>query len=295
MATLLHAQADLGLGNLEYSHHSAPAPHIYLPQLLPPHLYEQISFPSIPIRAKGRSGRDLFVGESGHTEAINSVGFRELYGLFTSARFVAWVLSVFEKDMIRNHCRAVAKHCKLVPFLETREALNSAPEVLDDNADPNEVFTRFDFTIAGQTYTRYVHLDSPRRIVGGVLFFSDAERDKIDGGEFTLYRDLLFRDDRYPHWPYAAKRFPVKGNTGVLFLNCNRGFHGPSEIRSIEGARRWVYFSISSRNRVWETRSQNRVRVFTTRATGKVCRVLGLEPHIAHQPQSKLDANAHED
>lgn len=295
MATLLHTQPDPGIGNLEYSYHSNPAPHIYLPQLLPPHIYEQISFPSIPIRARGRSGRDLFVGESGHTEAINSAGFKELYGLFTSARFVTWVLSVFEKDMIRNHCRASAKNAKLIPFLETREALAKAPEVLDENADPSEVFTRFDFTIAGQTYTQYVHLDSPRRIVGGVLFFSDAERDKIDGGEFTLYRDLLFRDDRCPHWPYAAKKFPVKANTGVLFLNCNKAFHGPSQIRSIEGARRWVYFSISSRNRAWETRSQNPVRSFTTRATGKVFRVLGFESRFSHEPQSKLDANRHED
>ena len=295
MATLLHTQPDAAVGNLEYSYHSTPSPHIYLPQLLPPHLYEQISFPFIPIRAKGRSGRDLFVGESGHAEAVNSAGFKELYGLFTSARFVAWVLSVFEKDMIRNHCRAAANNCKLVPFLETREALNTAPEVLDENADPNEVFTRFDFTIGGQTYTRYAHLDSPRRIVGGVLFFSDAEKDKIDGGEFTLYRDLLFRDDRYPHWPYPVKKFPVKGNTGVLFLNCNKAFHGPSEIRSIEGSRRWVYFSISSHNRVWEKRPLNPVRTFTTRATGKVFRVLGFASHVSQEPQSKRDANVHED
>lgn len=295
MSTLLHVQPEVGIGNLEFSYHSDPAPHIFLPQLLPPHVYEQMTFPSIPIRARGRSGRDLFVGESGHAEAINSIGFRDLYGLFTSPRFVAWVLSVFEQDMIRYHCRASARDCRLIPFLETREALNSAPESLDDNADPNELFTRFDFTIGGQTYTQYVHLDSPRRIVGGVLFFSDAEKDKINGGEFTLYRDLLFRDDRYPHWPSVAKRFPVKANTGVLFLNCNRAFHGPSEIRSIEGSRRWVYFSISSRNRVWEDRSHNSVRTFTKRAAGRVCRVLGLTPRIAHNPQSKLDANAHED
>ena len=114
MATLLHTQPDAAVGNLEYSYHSTPSPHIYLPQLLPPHLYEQISFPFIPIRAKGRSGRDLFVGESGHAEAVNSAGFKELYGLFTSARFVAWVLSVFEKDMIRNHCRAAANNCHLL-------------------------------------------------------------------------------------------------------------------------------------------------------------------------------------
>src|SRR5205823_13517046 len=156
---------------LEYSYHPYPTPHISLPQLLPPDIYERVTFPKIAVRGKGRSERDLFVGEPGFNEAVNSVGFNELHALFTSAAFVSWVLSIFERDLIRHHCRARAKDAKLVPYLETRETLDAAPDVLDENADPSEVFNRFDFTIGGENYTQYVHLDSPRRIVGGVLFF----------------------------------------------------------------------------------------------------------------------------
>src|SRR5207253_7687498 len=112
---------------------------------------------------------------------------------------------------------------------------------------------------------------------------------------FILYRDLLFRDDRIAHWPYAWKKIPVKGNTGVLFLNGNRGFHGPSEIRSIQGTRRWIYYSISSRNRVWDPHKQNIVQNVAIRATGKLLHLLGLDPGIATEPRSKLEANLYED
>jgi hypothetical protein len=272
---------------LAYSYSSYPTPHIYLPQLLPPDLYARISFPNIKVRAKGRSGRDLFVGEPGWSEAIASDGFRELYSQLTSPEFVSFVLSVFEQDMKLHRSRVDAKRARLVPILETREMLDAAPEVLDETADANELFNRFDFTVAGGDYTAYVHLDSPRRLVGGVLFFSDAEQEGLQGGEFTLYRDLLFGDDRNCHWPLPVKKFPVKGNTGVLFLNSNRGFHGPSEITQIHGVRRWIYYSISSRNRVWEEQRPPRHLRVIYRALGR----LGIRPGPGINPKSKLDAN----
>ncbi len=276
---------------LPYSYHRQPNPHILLPRLLPPEVYEKITFPEIPVRERGRSGRDLFMGEPGFAEAVNSTGFRELYGLLSSAEFLAWVLSIFAPDLDRLRCRARASGVKLVPYLETREELDLFPDVLDEHADPNLVFTRFDFAVGGLDYTEYVHLDSVRRIVGGVLFFSDAEADQIDGGEFTLYRDLLFRDDRRPHWPYPWKKIPVRGNTGVLFLNSNRGFHGPRKMRSLHGPRRWIYYSISSHNRVWEAHQQNLARSLATRATGRLLRVIGFDPRVAKEPRSKLEAN----
>jgi hypothetical protein len=275
---------------IPYSYFSDPTPHLYLEQLLPPDLYRQVKFPDIPTRAMGRSGRDLFVGEPGWEEAVASPGLKELHALFTSSDFVDWVLSLFAADLQRLHCRACAEDARLSPVLETREALDAAPDSLDEGADPNEVFNRFDFSMAESNYTPYVHLDSPRRIVGGLLFLSDAERDHIDGGEFVLYRDRLFLDDRVIRWPVAAKKIPVKENTGVLFLNSNRGFHGPNAFHT--GTRRWVYYSISSRDRVWAPQHANMARRTMTKAVGRVCRRLRIAPTIGQEPASKLAANA---
>jgi len=200
---------------LDYTYNESPAPHIYFPQLLSPELYEKSRFPTnIPVRAAGRSGRDLFMGEPGYDDAVQSDGLRELFQLFTSAEFVLRVLGIFEKALIQHRCRVSAKKAKLIDFLETREALNEWPEGLPGNYDVNDVFNRFDFSIGDRNYSEYVHLDSPRRIVGGLLFFSDARTEGMNGGEFTLYRDLLFNNDRVPHWPVATKRFPVRDNTG---------------------------------------------------------------------------------
>lgn len=273
---------------LDYIYDNRPTPHIYLPQLLPPDLYQKVKFPSdIPVRAAGRSGRDLFMGEPGFAEAANSIGFRDLYALVCSDQFVRWVLSIFEDDLVRQRCRVSAKEAKLVDFLETREILDEWPDGLPGEFDVNELFNRFDFTIGGDGYTEYVHLDSPRRIVGGVLFFCDAKEECLEGGEFTLYRDLLFANDRTPHWPVPVKKFPVKGNTGVLFLNGNTGFHGPQTIRSIRGSRKWIYYSISSRVPVWVWGKPK----LTSRVVFGIARRLGLNLSKPINPRSKLEAN----
>jgi hypothetical protein len=245
---------------LEDIYNSSRCRHLYLPQLLAPEVYERLApFPDIKSRGMGRSGRDLFMGEPGYDEVVHREGYSDLYNLFTSSEFVSWVLSKFADDMRRYECTFDAEDAKLIdpPFLETREALDRAPNVLDEDAPPNELFNRFDFTIAGGDYTPYVHLDSPRRVVGGLLFFSDAEEEEMEGGEFTLYRDLLFANDRVAHLPIPIKKFPVRKNSGVLFLNCNAGFHGPNPIRSLKGTRRWVYCSISSRNLAWSWNRPN--------------------------------------
>jgi hypothetical protein len=252
-------------------------------------LYQQGAFPEISVRSKGRSGQDLFVGEPGFDEAVKSVGFKELFELFTSEDFVKWTLSIFEEDLLRLHCSVTAQDARLVPYLETRDALDAAPDVLDLSADPNEVFTRFDFSVAGPRYTTYAHLDSPRRVIGGLLFFSDGKRDEIDGGDFVLYGDRLFLGDRVGRWLYRAKVIPLRGNTGVLFLNSNRGFHGPSQVRS--GTRKWIYYSISSRNLAWRPDETGVIRSSAIKAAGRVLHKVGIAKHVPIDPKSKLDAN----
>jgi hypothetical protein len=50
----------------------------------------------------------------------------------------------------------------------------------------------------------------------------------------------------------VEKTFTFRHNQGVLFLNSNKGFHGPLPIRQIAGLRKWIYYSISSRRNVWK-------------------------------------------
>ena len=279
---------------LKYIYSEKPTPHIYFPELLPPELYAKARFPmDLPVRRDGRTGRDLFMGEPGFAEVVQSDGFRELYQQFTSPEFVLWILGIFEKALLKHHCRVDPKQARLIDFLETREQLATLRDGRPEGpVDVNELFNRFDFSVGGGDYTEYVHLDSIRRIVGGLLFFSDAKKEGMDGGEFKLYRDLLFNNDRDAHWPITAKSFPVKENTGVIFLNCNTGFHGPAAIRAISGSRRWIYYSISSRLPVWERGRGPLVSRALLSIVSKMHQEWRLTKPI--EPESKVEANRHE-
>src|SRR5436190_24102231 len=79
-------------------------------------------------------------------------------------------------------------------------------------------------------YRQFVHLDWPRRVVGGILFFSDAREEGLEGGELALYRDRALRNDRWCHEPELTAQFPPAKNSGVIFLNSNGAFHGPRAI-----------------------------------------------------------------
>lgn len=235
---------------LEHEYFSEPTPHIFFPQLLPPKVYAQLRFPDLAPAAKGRIGRDLYRGEPGFDELMANPGWKELHDLFTSEAFVLWTVSLFAKDMERLACKVDPAKARYEPFVEPRETVSEVEESIDER-DPNTLFTRFDVQAADGNYTPYVHLDHIRRMTGGLLFCSDREEEGLEGGEFALYRDKFFADDRRCLWPELVKTFPVRHNTGVLFMNSNKGFHGPRRTRALRGLRKWVYYSISSHQAIW--------------------------------------------
>ena len=230
-------------------YHGQPSPHLFVPELVEPELYRQISFPDLPKRPMGRIGRDLYPGEPGWAALMQSPGWAALAGRFMSEGFVKQIVGLFADDIRREGCAIDPDAVRLVPYQETRA--ETEQPVLSDSFDPNALFVRFDLQAADATYSKPVHCDWPRRIVGGVLFLCSAAEEGLEGGEFALFRDAAFRNDRICRRPELAKSFTPQHNQGVLFLNCNRGFHGPLPLRRIAGLRKWIYYSISSRRNVW--------------------------------------------
>jgi hypothetical protein len=238
---------------MRYEYFQDPSPHLSISEVVPSDLYRVSSFPAIPKSSGGRVGRDLLVDDPGFHDLVMKPGWREIYQQFQSESLFAELVSLFQDDMIRFNCQINAKQVRLEHFCEPRSYIGSRDYDIDDT-DPHSLFVRFDLQAADGTYRPYVHLDHPRRLISGLLFFCDASEEGLVGGEFALFRDLEFSDDRICHVPQIAKKFPIKHNTGVLFLNCNTGFHGPCPILTIVGLRRWVYFSISSHRSIWPVR-----------------------------------------
>src|SRR5262249_29866393 len=89
----------LGTQIVDVTYFSAPSPHVFIPQLLEPELYRRIKFPDLPERPLGRIGRDLYCGEPGWAELMQTPGWAEFSGMFMSEGFMKQVIKVFANDI----------------------------------------------------------------------------------------------------------------------------------------------------------------------------------------------------
>ena len=227
---------------------SAPQPYLVVDEIVPSDVYASLVFPDDRIADGDAWG--VTPTDPDYADVLRDAGWRAIHDELRSEAFVAGVLNAFAADMERERCLVAAHLARLVSFEESRE--EKAMASLDADADPNEIFTRVDFqSKKAGGYRDFVHLDWPRRITGGILFFSDADEEGLEGGELAFYRDRDFRNDRWCHDPELVAQFRPRANSGVIFLNSNSAFHGPRAITRLRGRRRWLYYAISSRRDVW--------------------------------------------
>lgn len=239
----------MGTRPMQMNYYSAPTPHIVVSQLLPAETYEKLYFPYLPEEPGGRTGRDLFRGEPGWTEVMTCSGWAELGAIMLGEHFVKTVIGLFADDIRSRGALIDPDLVYFDPYIEPRSELKKP--VLDETYDPNALFVRFDFQAMTSTHWTFVHTDWSRRVIGGVFFMTSAADEGMEGGEFGLFSDEQFCNDRKCHAPKLEKAFPYEHNKGVLVLNCNGGFHGPLPIRRLSGTRKWIYYAISSRRNVW--------------------------------------------
>ena len=239
-----------GRGLLRIDYLRSPTPHAFIPQLVAPECYAQIRFPDIPPRPMGRIGRDIYFGEPEWAEIMKQPGWAELSTTFMSEGFMQRLIGLFADDVRASGCGIDPDKVHLVQRAESRAETET--RLLSESDDPNALFIRFDLQAIDATYGKGVHCDHLRRVIGGVLFMTSAEDEALEGGEFALYSDLALNNDRICHQPKLEKTFPFRHNQGVVFLNSNTGFHGPTPIRRMSGMRKWIYYSISSRRNVWK-------------------------------------------
>ena len=232
----------------------SPTPHAVIQPLVAPEIYAQIRFPDIPPRPMGRIGRDIYFGEPEWAEVMMRPGWGALSATFVSEDFMRRLIGLFADDIRTHGCGIDPDRVYLAQRAENRDETQS--QLVSESDDPNALFIRFDLQAIDATYDKGVHCDHLRRVIGGVLFLTSAEDEALEGGEFALYSDLAFKNDRQCHQPRVEKTFPFRHNQGVVFLNSNTGFHGPTPIRRMSGMRKWIYYSISSRRNIWKTAPQ---------------------------------------
>lgn len=239
---------------MKISYLTEPHPHLLLEELMPPDVYAATPFPD-DLVADDEWG--ITSSDEEYRRVLADPAWRALHDELRGEQFVGDVLAAFGAEMRAAGCLTDPDRARLTDFVETRE--QKGMRVLATDGDANEVFTRLDFQSKAEGgYREFVHLDWARRIVGGILFFSDATEEGLEGGELALYRDRDFRNDRWCHDPELTAKFAPRHNSGVIFLNSNAGFHGPRRIERLAGRRRWLYFTISSAIDVWPCEPRER-------------------------------------
>ena len=233
---------------MRYRYLREPHPHILIDELVPPDVYAAMRFPDELIEPGASWG--ITSSDAQYQEVLRDPLWRAFHDEVRGEAFVSAILQMFADDIARDGCVVDPKRTKLLPFVESRAEKEMSQ--LAHEGDPNELYTRLDFQSKGAGgYREFIHLDWARRLIGGIFFFSDTEEEGLEGGELALYRDRGFQNDRWCHDPELIALFPPKKNTGVIFLNSNRGFHGPRAITALRGRRRWLYYTISSRVDIW--------------------------------------------
>jgi hypothetical protein len=227
----------------------APHPHVVIDEIVEPAVYARMRFPDELISADspwGLTASDV----DAYREALSDPDWAALHDELCGEAFVHSVIGEFAPEMRARGCLVDPDRPRLVHYTESRAEKELA--LLAGDGDPCELFTRLDFQMKREGgYREFVHLDWPRRIVGGIMFFSDAAEEGLEGGELAFYRDRGYRDDRWCHDPELAAAYAPRHNFGVIFLNSNQAFHGPRAITRLAGRRRWLYYTISSKVDVW--------------------------------------------
>ena len=242
---------------MRYRYLKDPHPHLVIDQIVAPEAYGAMRFPDERLQAGASWG--LTSGDPQYAEVLSDPLWKALHDQLRGPAFVSAVLQSFADDMRAARCLVDPDRTRLSSYVESR--VEKEQSTLAPHGNPNEVFTRLDFQSKGAgAYREFVHLDWTRRVVGGILFFCDADEEGLVGGETALYRDRAFQNDRWCHDPELVTSFGARHNTGVIFLNSNTGFHGPRPIAALRGRRRWLYYTISSRIDLWPCSPRPAVR-----------------------------------
>ena len=103
----------------------------------------------------------------------------------------------------------------------------------------------FDYSKAGNGYSREIHRDSDNRLLVFILYLnSPSEKGNHKGGNFDIYK--LIKGDQnvsFPDKKSCKKVDSIKPHPGklIIFLNDHNSFHGVEMMKNHSGSRHFIY------------------------------------------------------
>ncbi len=103
----------------------------------------------------------------------------------------------------------------------------------------------FDYSKAGNGYSRKIHRDSDNRLVVFLIYLnSPSTTDDHSGGDFDIYKLIDgVKSTAYPGKKNCKKITSIKPETGklIVFLNNDESFHGVEEMKNHSDYRHFIY------------------------------------------------------
>jgi hypothetical protein len=218
-----------------------PFPHVLQDNYLDADHYRALatSFPECPPNS-GPTGHTLFWGDEAYDRLIGtSSAWSALFDRFHSQSFIDFSLSQFRSSLVG--CPVDLTNAHYVPYQESRAEKELASPSLT-RAPADAVWVRVDIMQGRVGYVRAPHLDHGRRAISMLIYMSDAEEDRMVGGEL-----ILNTPDGAP-----AKVIAPRHNRMVTFPCTPASFHSVRPILSQQGPRNFVQVTISSSVDLWD-------------------------------------------
>lgn len=102
----------------------------------------------------------------------------------------------------------------------------------------------FDYSKAGNGYSREIHRDSDNRLVVFILYLnSPSKTDNYKGGNFDIYKLIKGKNVPFPDKNNCKKIKSIKPKPGqlIIFLNDNNSFHGVEKMKNHSQLRDFIY------------------------------------------------------
>jgi len=256
----------------------SPFPHVLKEGMLPPELYAALraDFPTASafdrqVQVSGSTGSrvgngfDIYRGDPEYSDLIaRSEAWKSFDSYINSPQFVQTFLDLFGPDLNELGCVIDVRPDKYRrDHIEPRSALTRHKGMRERFGEwkqyltgagtgAAELFTRLDIEKSVSGYAKPPHCDRPNRLCSLIIYFVDADRAGLEGGELNIYAH------KKPKSPIEHERHPKqtdvevvatvkpKENLGVFFPCSNNSYHGVNAIRSVGVERDFLYINIST-------------------------------------------------
>lgn len=262
---------------------SEPFPHVIKQDILEPGFYAELkaAFPGAGV-FKGQtdahgsagsrtgSGYDLYRGDEAFSNlTARSDAWRAFEDYINSEAFADTFREVFADHLDRIGLRVDIRNSHVdAGYVEPRALLTETATLGDKVAmaanlvidpfrreRPTPLFTRLDIHRSLIGYKKPPHCDRPNRLCSLIVYFTDAAKVGLEGGDLTVYahktRKPVEKYERHPA-PEAVDQvaqLTPKENLGVFFPCQNNSYHGVTPVMSTGIPRDFLYINISGQTR----------------------------------------------